>query len=1038
MLFFIVQSNAQEWLVYDGSVIPDQSDPAFEISTNDYGEFGADSTSAVISDPTSSDNDVLEFITADPAKRFLWRINNLGLNPAKGATFMFRVKPLDFDTYDRTFEIDIRAGGVREKVVLRGSDRIQLERAGEDATGLENMQYWHTFRVTYFDSVTNVYMDENPVAVVSGKTPDAAADDYFRFGDGSGSSSYGGLVDWVMWDTTGVYAPGEGASIPENLYVDQYDAKRIVVVHDPGLTNSEGKPGDQALIDTLSAEGYNVLEVSTGAISAEAAEFIETLNNADLVIMGRSINSGTTDGADKPVWNSISAPMLVFSPWCVRNSRLGWFNSGTSTQVNNGVTLTAVITMPGDDVFSGITLTDDKMTWATGAYDYISVKNPGNATLLAVSETDSNVLFARFDPWTFFYDGSSDFASGYRTYIGNGNDAAGPVNYFNFSDDGATVFLNEVARMVALPEPPEKPVGLGYEIAFVSLPGKDNPDTPEPADADTPFINELLALQYKVTPVYTTSLETASAGLLDTLNDADLVIIGRSGASGDFGGTHKEAWNAVSAPILNLHLWTARNNRLNWLPTGTTSHDNSVGDTIVAKIDLPDDPVFADATIAADSTMDWAVTPTDFMETVSGGNGTVLARDATSGNVFFVRWDPWVRFYDGAADFAAGYRTLIGNGNDNTTPFNYDNFLDDARQVYLNEVARMVDLPAAPEKPAGLGVDVVFVSLPGKDNPDTPEEADADTPFINDLIELEYSVTVVYSTSLETATQGFVDTLNAADLVIIGRSGSSGDFGGTHKEAWNAITSPLLNLHLWTARNSRLNWLNSGTTSHDNSVGDTIVARIELPNDPVFADATIAADSTMDWAYTPTDYMEATDAGNGTVLARDASSGNVFFVRWDPWVEFFEGAGDRPAGYRSLIGNGNDNTTPFNYYNFTEEANQVYLNEVARMSVLGKVDEPVAIEGGKGNIPVVYDLRQNYPNPFNPETNITFSLSKAGNTTLKIYNTLGQLITTLVDKDMQAGVYSVSFDAAALSSGVYFYRIESGNYINIKKMTLIK
>jgi hypothetical protein len=173
-------------------------------------------------------------------------------------------------------------------------------------------------------------------------------------------------------------------------------------------------------------------------------------------------------------------------------------------------------------------------------------------------------------------------------------------------------------------------------------------------------------------------------------------------------------------------------------------------------------------------------------------------------------------------------------------------------------------------------------------------------------------------------------------------------------------------------------------------------------------------------------------------LARDASSSNVLFVRWEPTVEFYEGAGDYAAGYRTLIGNGNDNVTgSFSYYNFTEEANQVYLNEVARMVELPKGEVGIESEDN-GNIPMAYALEQNYPNPFNPTTNIKFSLSKAGRTTLKVYNTLGQLVTTVVDKDMNAGVHTVLFRATSISSGVYFYRIESGDFIKVKKMMLLK
>ena len=167
----------------------------------------------------------------------------------------------------------------------------------------------------------------------------------------------------------------------------------------------------------------------------------------------------------------------------------------------------------------------------------------------------------------------------------------------------------------------------------------------------------------------------------------------------------------------------------------------------------------------------------------------------------------------------------------------------------------------------------------------------ADSVFIDDLLAEGYSVTYTYpfAGSLAGASQGYIDTLNNADLVIIGRSGSSGDFDGADKPAWNALTSPVLLISPWMIRSNRLDWVQSTSIPHVNQAPDTVVAKISLPDDGVFADATLAADSSMDWAYAPHDVLEETDGGNGTVLARDASNSNILFIRWDPWTYYYEG-----------------------------------------------------------------------------------------------------------------------------------------------------
>lgn len=100
-----------------------------------------------------------------------------------------------------------------------------------------------------------------------------------------------------------------------------------------------------------------------------------------------------------------------------------------------------------------------------------------------------------------------------------------------------------------------------------------------------------------------------------------------------------------------------------------------------------------------------------------------------------------------------------------------------------------------------------------------------------------------------------------------------------------------------------------------------------------------------------------------------------------------------------------------------------------------KVVVGVAPDNG---LPTVFALEQNYPNPFNPSTTIQFSLPKASDTKLTVYNVLGQRVATLVNEHMTAGVHSVQFDARSIATGVYFYRLEAGSYVTSKKMLLLK
>ncbi len=88
--------------------------------------------------------------------------------------------------------------------------------------------------------------------------------------------------------------------------------------------------------------------------------------------------------------------------------------------------------------------------------------------------------------------------------------------------------------------------------------------------------------------------------------------------------------------------------------------------------------------------------------------------------------------------------------------------------------------------------------------------------------------------------------------------------------------------------------------------------------------------------------------------------------------------------------------------------------------------------------PKEFNLHQNYPNPFNPVTNIKFDIPKSGFVKLKVFDISGKEVSTLISKEMNAGSYTFDFDGSSLSSGVYFYKLETPDYSSIRKMILVK
>jgi len=119
-----------------------------------------------------------------------------------------------------------------------------------------------------------------------------------------------------------------------------------------------------------------------------------------------------------------------------------------------------------------------------------------------------------------------------------------------------------------------------------------------------------------------------------------------------------------------------------------------------------------------------------------------------------------------------------------------------------------------------------------------------------------------------------------------------------------------------------------------------------------------------------------------------------------------------------------------------------YANSVGNQKggdvILKVIDAIVGINQISELVPEGYNLSQNYPNPFNPNTVIRYSLIENRFTTLKVYDVLGNEVTTLVNEKQNAGSYEVDFDGSNYSSGVYFYKLQTDNFSEVKKMTLLK
>jgi hypothetical protein len=201
-----------------------------------------------------------------------------------------------------------------------------------------------------------------------------------------------------------------------------------------------------------------------------------------------------------------------------------------------------------------------------------------------------------------------------------------------------------------------------------------------------------------------------------------------------------------------------------------------------------------------------------------------------------------------------------------------------------------------------------------------------------------------------------------------------------------------------------------------------------------------------------------TNNGNFNTLALDQYKDNVLIEDFQkdnhPWI--MGGPFSNSTNYTLWRKDGDDEWKDINNFsdyeyldtdlliNGSENPGQFIAQYEVRSSNLtsNTIDYLVEFSLEKKNsseeAPISFQLFQNYPNPFNPSTTISFSIAKQKHVILKLYNTLGQEVKTLINEKLGAGIYEVKLDASNLSSGVYIYKIIAGDYVETKKMQLLK
>ncbi|MBS1492618.1 MAG: choice-of-anchor J domain-containing protein [Bacteroidetes bacterium] len=181
-----------------------------------------------------------------------------------------------------------------------------------------------------------------------------------------------------------------------------------------------------------------------------------------------------------------------------------------------------------------------------------------------------------------------------------------------------------------------------------------------------------------------------------------------------------------------------------------------------------------------------------------------------------------------------------------------------------------------------------------------------------------------------------------------------------------------------------------------------------------------------------TSWSAMTSIGTGNISGITPSNTKVFMTRQATTVNVTTNNGAAwTVAYTSPAGG--------NYYHITTaRTGSPYLYAVKSLGGISKYGGTASGVTNPNTVVDNYSLSQNYPNPFNPTTSISFAIPQNGFVTLKVYNMLGKEVATLVNGNLNAGQHNYNFNASNLASGVYFYKLEAGNFSEVKKMSLIK
>lgn len=323
---------------------------------------------------------------------------------------------------------------------------------------------------------------------------------------------------------------------------------------------------------------------------------------------------------------------------------------------------------------------------------------------------------------------------------------------------------------------------------------------------------------------------------------------------------------------------------------------------------------------------------------------------------------------------------------------------------------------------------------------------DSRDSLLVEKLKIDYDVSILNARGFDDGSFK-IDSLNQFDFAFVSESVSSWPWEYGEGPGIRSIPIPVLLLEGWLSKPEVLGWT---TASADTGYGSLAQDSTQLGE----ANKVLIIDDTGHALSAGFSY------GSEVTLVEDSYDQDIltFCV---PEIDYIPIAVSKINPERTIVMGVEEGTTVWNKAGTVlgESDSTVTKSRTAMIGIFADANDfitddgfkliyaginwilhngPDAISDDINTVPEEFTLRQNYPNPFNPSTEIVFNLKQAAQTTLSVFNVLGQKVATLVDKKLTQGQYQVTFDAANLTSGVYFYELKTDNHVQVKKMMLMK